>query len=85
MKPGALLVNISRAAIIDRDALIEALDSGRLGGAGLDVHYNEPGDADDPLKRFDNTVLTPHNAVASRVNGTDDMEELVANLAEAVG
>ncbi len=85
MKPGALLVNISRAAIIDRAALIEALESGRLGGAGLDVHYHEPGEADDPLKRFDNTVLTPHNAVASRVNGTRDMEELVANLAEAVG
>ena len=65
--------------------MIAALESGRLGGAGLDVHYNEPGAADDPLKRFDNTVLTPHNAVASRVNGTDDMEELVANLAEAVG
>ena len=85
MKPGALLVNISRAAIIDRDALIEALESGRLGGAGFDVHDAEPGDADDPLKRFDNTVLTPHNAVASRVNATADMEELVGNLAEAVG
>ncbi len=84
MKPGALLVNISRAAIIDRAALIEALSSGRLGGAGLDVHYAEPGEANDPLKQFDNTVLTPHNAVASRVNATADMEELVANLAEAV-
>ncbi len=85
MKPGALLVNISRTAIIDRAALIAALETGRLGGAGLDVHYEEPGVADDPLKRFDNTVLTPHNAVASRVNGTDDMETLVANIAEAVG
>jgi len=85
MKPGALLVNISRAAIIDRAALIEALGSGRLGGAGLDVHYAEPGEANDPLKRFDNTVLTPHNAVASRANATADMEELVANLAEAIG
>ena len=85
MKPGVLLVNISRAAIIDRTALIEALSSGRLGGAGLDVHYAEPGEAGDPLKRFDNTVLTPHNAVASRANATADMEELVANLAEAVG
>lgn len=84
MKPGAFLVNISRAAIVDRDALIEALESGRLGGAGIDVHYKEPGDADDPLKRFDNVVLSPHIAVASRVNGADDMEELVTNIAGAL-
>ncbi len=84
MKPGAFLVNISRAAIVDRDALIGALESGRLGGAGIDVHYKEPGDADEPLKKFDNVVLSPHIAVASRMNGAADMEELVANLAEAV-
>jgi len=84
MKPGAFLVNISRAAIVDRDALIGALESGRLGGAGIDVHYQEPGDADEPLKNFDNVVLSPHIAVASRMNGAADMEELVANLAEAV-
>jgi lactate dehydrogenase-like 2-hydroxyacid dehydrogenase len=84
MKPGAFLVNISRAAIVDRDALIGALESGRLGGAGIDVHYKEPGDADEPLKNFDNVVLSPHIAVASRMNGAADMEELVANLAEAV-
>jgi phosphoglycerate dehydrogenase-like enzyme len=85
MKPGAVLVNISRADIIDRAALMAALESGRLGGAGLDVHYQEPGDPDEPLKRFDNVVLTPHTAVATRLNGTADMEELVSNLAEAVG
>ena len=84
MKPGATLVNISRAAIIDRDALIEGLESGRLGGAALDVHYKEPGDADDPLKRFDNVVLTPHIAVASRLNGVADIEELIGNLAAAI-
>ena len=84
MKPGAFLVNISRAAIVDRDALIGALESGRLGGAGIDVHYKEPGDADEPLKNFDNVVLSPHIAVASRMNGAADMEELVANLTEAV-
>ena len=84
LKPGAILVNISRAAIIDRDALIEALESGRLGGAGIDVHYKEPGDADEPLKNYDNVILTPHIAVGSRVSGREDMEELVGNLAEAV-
>lgn len=85
VKPGAVIVNISRAPIINRDALIEALESGRLGGAGLDVHYKEPGDPDDPLLRFDNVILTPHTAVASRVNGAADMEELVSNINRALG
>jgi phosphoglycerate dehydrogenase-like enzyme len=84
MKPGAFLVNISRATIVDRNALIDALESGRLGGAGIDVHYKEPGDPDEPLKKFENVVLSPHIAVASRMNGAADMEELVANLTEAV-
>ena len=84
VKPGAFLVNISRAAIVNREALIEALETGRLGGAGLDVHYEEPSDPDDPLTRFDNVVLTPHIAVASRVNGTRDIEELAGNLARAI-
>ena len=51
MKPGATVVNIARAGIIDRDALIDALRSGRLGGAGLDVHHQEPGEPDDPAAR----------------------------------
>jgi phosphoglycerate dehydrogenase-like enzyme len=84
MKRGAVLVNISRAPIIDRAALMEALETGRLGGAGLDVHYEEPSSPDEPLKRFPNVVLTPHTAVASRVNGAGDMEELAANLAAAL-
>ena len=84
MKPGAFLVNISRAAIVDRNALMEALGSGRLGGAGIDVHYKEPGDKDEPLKNFDNVVLSPHIAVASRRNGAADMEELVVNITEAM-
>ena len=85
MKEGAVLVNISRAAVIDRDALLDALRSGRLGGLGLDVHYKEPADADEPLLAFDNVVLTPHIAVGTRVNGTRDMEELMANLSAAMG
>lgn len=84
MKPGASIVNISRATIVEREALIEGLESGRLGGAGIDVHYKEPGDPDDPLKRFDNVVLTPHTAVATRLNGSADMEELIGNLARAI-
>ncbi len=85
MKPGAILVNICRAAVIDHDALIAALESGRLGGLGLDVHYKEPSDPDEPLLGFDNVVLTPHIAIGTRLNGTADMAELMANLAAAIG
>ena len=65
MKPGAIVANISRAHIIDRDALIAALDSGHLGGAGLDVHYEEPGSSDEPLKSYSNVVLSPHSCRAT--------------------
>lgn len=85
MKPGAILVNISRAHIVDRAALIAALDSGRLGGAGLDVHYEEPGAPDEPLKSYRNVVLSPHIAVAAREHNMADTAELVANLADALG
>jgi phosphoglycerate dehydrogenase-like enzyme len=84
MKPGAFVVNISRAPIIERDALIAALASGRLGGAGLDVHYKEPSDPGDPLTRFDNVVLSPHTAVASRHNGANDIAEVAENIAKAL-
>jgi phosphoglycerate dehydrogenase-like enzyme len=85
MKPGTILVNISRAHIVVRDALIAALDGGRLGGAGLDVHYNEPGAADELLKAYPNVVLSPHIAVAARHHNMADTAELVANLADVIG
>jgi phosphoglycerate dehydrogenase-like enzyme len=84
LKPGAILVNVSRAQIVARDALMEALDSGRLGGAGLDVHYQEPAAPDDALKTYTNVVLTPHIAVASRVHAVADMEAVVTSLADAL-
>ncbi len=84
LKPGAILVNISRAAIVRRDALVSALDSGRLGGAGLDVHYVEPGAADEPLKSYSNVVLSPHIAVASRRHNMADVAELIEGLTDAL-
>ena len=60
MQPAAVLVNTSRGPIVDEVALAEALTTGRLGGAGLDVYSVEPLPLDHPLRRAPNTVLSPH-------------------------
>jgi phosphoglycerate dehydrogenase-like enzyme len=59
-KPGAILVNISRGPIVEEAALIDALRSGHLAGAGLDVFDREPLPADHPFRSLDNVVVTPH-------------------------
>ena len=65
MKPSAVLVNVSRGGVVDEVALRDALDSGRLRGAGLDVLEQEPPATDHPLLRLENIVFSPHHAGSS--------------------
>jgi D-3-phosphoglycerate dehydrogenase len=62
MRPTAYLVNSARAGLIDQDALVEVLQQRRIGGAALDVYWQEPLPADHPLTRLNNVTLTSHLA-----------------------
>jgi len=66
LKPGALIINTARGAVINEQAMIEALLKGHLAGAGLDTFETEPIAADNPLLSMDHVILTPHVAGVTR-------------------
>jgi phosphoglycerate dehydrogenase-like enzyme len=84
MQPGSYLINTARADIVDHDALVDALHSGRLAGAACDVLYGEPTSDDEPLLQFGNVILTPHLGGASRMNGLRDAETLLLDVHAAL-
>jgi glyoxylate reductase len=80
MKRSAYLINVSRGAVVDEDALVEALRAGRIAGAGLDVMQTEPPREDNPLLTLENVVITPHIGSAT-VETREGMAEMaVRNL-----
>jgi D-3-phosphoglycerate dehydrogenase len=76
MKPGVRIINCARGGLIDEAALLEALQSGKVAGAALDVYENEPPPAEWPLRQLPNVVCTPHLGAST--------EEAQANVAVAV-
>jgi phosphoglycerate dehydrogenase-like enzyme len=85
IKSGAFLINVSQPDLVDREALRRSLASGHLGGYGLDTFYEEPADAEDPLIKFPNVIVTPHLGGSPRWNSLDDIEEVIVNLGRALG
>ena len=80
MKQGALLINVARGAVVDEEALVQALRNGHLGGAGLDVFAQEPLPQESPLWDMENVIITPHIAGASPLYWRRLMMLLVENV-----
>ena len=80
MKRGAYLVNTGRGPLVVEQAMIEALESGRLGGVGLDVYDIEPLPMDHPLRRFDNAILMSHRGYATAEILSERYQQAMENI-----
>jgi phosphoglycerate dehydrogenase-like enzyme len=80
MKRGAFLVNTGRGPIVDERAMVKALESGQLGGVGLDVYDIEPLPMDHPLRRFDNAILMSHRGYATVEILSERYQQAIENI-----
>jgi len=85
MKKGAILINTARGPIVDESALIEALRSGKLAGAGLDVFEHEPLPLNSPLLSMDNVLMAPHNSNSSPKAWEKVHHNTINNLLRVLG
>ena len=85
MKSNAVLINTARGPIVEEEALIEALQAGRLGGAALDVFEHEPLPLDSPLMKMDNVLLAPHNSNSSPAAWERVHWNTIRNLLDGLG
>lgn len=80
MRPSAYLINTARAEIVDQRALVDALRTGRIAGAGIDVYATEPLPVDDPLRSLDRAILMPHAGYVVEQNYRIFFEGAVRNV-----
>jgi D-3-phosphoglycerate dehydrogenase len=80
MRPSAYLINTSRGPVVDEPALIDALRSGEIAGAALDVFENEPLPSETPLRKMNNCLLAPHNSHSGIAAKKWVHESTIANL-----
>jgi len=85
MEPTAILINIARGPVVDEPALINALQSGTIAGAALDVYEIEPLPQDSPLRKMDNVMLAPHNANSSPAAWERVHLNTIRNLIDGLG